>query len=43
MVSAWAGLHASYALDTPTGPTIVCVTALLFSASTVASGLRRAA
>ncbi|EYD72570.1 Zinc ABC transporter, inner membrane permease protein ZnuB [Limimaricola hongkongensis DSM 17492] len=42
MVSAWAGLRASYALDTPTGPTIVCVTALLFSLSTVASGLRRA-
>jgi zinc transport system permease protein len=36
-------LQASYAFDTPTGPTIVCVTALLFSLSTVATGLRRGA
>lgn len=43
MLSAWAGLQASYAFDTPTGPTIVCVTALLFSLSTVATGLRRGA
>ncbi|UMA64230.1 metal ABC transporter permease [Roseivivax marinus] len=42
MASAWAGLRASYALDTPTGPTIVCVAALLFGLSTVASGLQRA-
>jgi zinc transport system permease protein len=43
MGSAWAGLRASYALDTPTGPTIVCVAALLFCLSTTITALRRAA
>ncbi len=43
MVSAWSGLRASYEFDTPTGPTIVCVTALLFCLSTAMAGLRRAA
>lgn len=42
MASAWVGLRASYALDTPTGPTIVCVAALLFVLSTSFSGLRQA-
>jgi len=42
MASAWVGLRASYMLDTPTGPTIVCVAAVLFSLSTVVSSLRRA-
>ncbi|SLN09747.1 High-affinity zinc uptake system membrane protein ZnuB [Roseivivax jejudonensis] len=42
MASAWVGLRVSYALDTPTGPTIVCMAALLFSLSTVASGVKRA-
>ncbi|SEM79837.1 zinc transport system permease protein [Palleronia pelagia] len=40
MASAWIGLRASFALDTPTGPTIVCVAAVLFSLSTVPSTLR---
>ena len=43
MVSAWGGLRASYLLDTPTGPTIVCVVAILFCLSTLASGARRQA
>ncbi|WP_171054552.1 metal ABC transporter permease [Roseovarius arcticus] len=42
MTAAWAGLHASYALDTPTGPTIVCVSAILFAGSSVIAALRRA-
>ncbi len=42
-VSAGAGLHASYAFDTPTGPTIVCVIAVLFCCSTAVSGIRRLA
>jgi len=40
-VSAVAGLQASYRLDTPAGPTIVCVVALLFMASAVTGALRR--
>ena len=32
-VSALGGLVASFALDTPTGPTIVCVAALIFAAT----------
>ncbi|SEK35423.1 metal ABC transporter permease [Roseovarius nanhaiticus] len=38
--AAWAGLRASYALDTPTGPTIVCASAILFAASSVYAGVR---
>ncbi|WP_073334248.1 metal ABC transporter permease [Wenxinia saemankumensis] len=41
MASALAGLLASYRLDTPTGPTIVCVAALLFCLSSTLSGTRR--
>jgi zinc transport system permease protein len=33
---AVSGLQASYAMDTPTGPTIVCVAALLFALSGIA-------
>ncbi|MBM9593576.1 metal ABC transporter permease [Roseitranquillus sediminis] len=43
MLSAWGGLRASYMLDTPTGPTIVCVVAVLFCLSTLISGTRRRA
>jgi len=43
MASAFGGLRASYSFDAPTGPTIVCVAALLFVLSTVVSGMRRAA
>ncbi|WP_165855122.1 metal ABC transporter permease [Marinobacter sp. JSM 1782161] len=32
-VASVSGLRASYAMDTPTGPTIVCVAALLFAAT----------
>ncbi|MEO1733828.1 MAG: metal ABC transporter permease, partial [Pseudomonadota bacterium] len=38
-VSALGGLYASYLLDTPTGPTIVCLTALFFAASAVARAI----
>ncbi len=41
MTAAWAGLRASYALDTPTGPTIVCVSAVLFAGSSIIAALRR--
>ncbi|UWQ20165.1 metal ABC transporter permease [Jannaschia sp. W003] len=41
VAAAWGGLRASYALDTPTGPTVVCVAALMFAASNAAAGLRR--
>ncbi|PZX17136.1 zinc transport system permease protein [Palleronia aestuarii] len=41
IASAWGGLRASYAFDTPTGPTIVCVVAILFCCSATVSGLRR--
>lgn len=41
MTAAWAGLRASYALDTPTGPTIVCVSAVMFALSNLAASLRR--
>lgn len=40
MVAAWGGLRASYALDTPTGPTIVCGLALLFCASSIISSVK---
>lgn len=42
-LSALGGLAASWHLDTPTGPTIVCVAALLFAASAIAVPLRRSA
>ncbi|WP_407494965.1 metal ABC transporter permease [Pseudooceanicola sp. MF1-13] len=37
-VSVLGGLNASYTLDTPTGPTIVCVVAILFALSVIAAG-----
>ena len=40
-VAALGGLWASARLDTPTGPTIVCVAAVLFAGSAVADALRR--
>ncbi len=42
MLAAWTGLEVSYAADTPTGPTIVCVIAALFCLSTAVAGLRGA-
>lgn len=35
MVASLSGLRVSYLLDTPTGPTIVCVSAILFVATNV--------
>ena len=43
IVSAWGGLRLSYSFDTPTGPTIVSVIAVLFGLSTIVSGIGRAA
>jgi len=40
VASALGGLHVSYHADTPTGPTIVSVAAVLFLASRVLSALR---
>jgi len=37
--SALGGLRASFAMDTPTGPTIVCAAALIFAATTLGSRL----
>ncbi len=39
-VSALGGLKAAYHFDTPTGPTIVCLAAILFALSTVVSVFR---
>ena len=39
--SALGGLRASFHFDTPTGPTIVCVAALIFAATTIGNGLLR--
>lgn len=39
-LSALGGLWASLLLDTPTGPTIVCVAAALFAASAAAASMR---
>ena len=39
-VSAVVGLSASFQLETPTGPTIVCTAALIFLAATLARQLR---
>ena len=36
-VSALGGLQAAYHFDTPTGPTIVCLAAIIFAISTVVS------
>jgi zinc transport system permease protein len=41
-VSVLVGLRAAYVLDTPAGPSIVCVAALIFAAMSIASGLRSA-
>ena len=40
-LSALGGLQLAFAFDTPTGPTIVCLAALLFALSSVASLLFR--
>ena len=40
-VSALGGLGASFRLDTPTGPTIVCVAALIFAGIMAGSGLTK--
>ncbi|MAU50805.1 MAG: hypothetical protein CMN17_00155 [Roseovarius sp.] len=40
-VSALGGLGASFRFDTPTGPTIVCVAALIFAMVTLGSVLRK--
>jgi zinc transport system permease protein len=39
--SALGGLRASFAMDTPTGPTIVCAAAMTFAATTLGSSLWR--
>jgi len=39
--SALGGLRASFAMDTPTGPTIVCAAAMIFAATTLGSSLWR--
>jgi len=38
--SALGGLRAAYYFDTPTGPTIVCLAAILFALSAVVSAVR---
>ncbi|MFX0545791.1 metal ABC transporter permease [Roseovarius sp. S1116L3] len=40
VAAAWAGLRASYTLDTPTGPTIVCAAAILFAASSLYAAIK---
>ncbi len=37
--AALGGLRASFAMDTPTGPTIVCAAAMIFAATTLGSSL----
>jgi len=39
-LSALGGLWLAFVLDTPTGPSIVCVAAVLFAATSIASLLR---
>jgi zinc transport system permease protein len=39
-VSVLVGLRGAYILDTPAGPSIVCVAALIFAALSIASSLR---
>ncbi|MDP5349290.1 MAG: metal ABC transporter permease, partial [Paracoccaceae bacterium] len=41
-LSVLGGLQASLLYDTPTGPSIVCVAALIFAGSAFGSSLRRA-
>ena len=42
-LSAVAGLKFSFMLDTPTGPTIVCVAAVIFSLTSISGRLRHSA
>jgi zinc transport system permease protein len=35
-IAVLAGLHASYVWDTPAGPTVVAIAALIFGASNLA-------
>jgi zinc transport system permease protein len=42
-LSALGGLQLAFTFDTPTGPTIVCLAAVLFAASSLGDTLRRAA
>ena len=42
-VSALVGLRAAYILDTPAGPSIVCVAALIFAALSIVGSLRTSA
>jgi zinc transport system permease protein len=42
-VSALVGLRAAYILDTPAGPSIVCVAALIFAALSIAGSVRSSA
>ncbi len=39
--SAIVGLRAAYLFDTPAGPTIVCIAAICFAATSLLGGLRR--
>jgi len=41
-LAALAGVEGSFVLDTPTGPTIVCVAALIFALTSGAAALGRA-
>ncbi|MWD26550.1 hypothetical protein E0K89_003570 [Aquicoccus sp. SCR17] len=41
MATSYGGLRLSYAFDTPTGPTIVCVAAICFALSASLAGLMR--
>ena len=41
-LSVLGGLQASLMFDTPTGPSIVCIAALIFAGSALGTGLRRA-
>lgn len=40
VTASLAGLRASYLMDTPTGPTIVCISAILFIATNMVSRMR---
>ena len=40
ILSAIIGLRAAYVLDTPAGPSIVCVAAITFVATSILKGLR---
>jgi zinc transport system permease protein len=39
ILSAIIGLRAAYVLDTPAGPSIVCVAAITFVATSILKGL----